>query len=66
MIHTARLYPPAAGHGRYAVEFDGDLIVEGSRDPECDLARALLSKGPHWQGHHVGREDRQGPHRNRH
>jgi hypothetical protein len=31
--------------GRYSVEFGGDLIVEVSRDPEHDLARALLSRG---------------------
>jgi hypothetical protein len=30
---------------RYNVVFDGDLIVEGSRDPECDLARALKARG---------------------
>ena len=27
------------------VEFDGELIVSGSGDPECDLARALLTRG---------------------
>jgi hypothetical protein len=32
-------------NGRYCVEFDGDLIVEDSRDPETDLARALLARG---------------------
>ena len=31
-------------HGYYRVEYDGDLIVEGSRDPEHDLARALLAR----------------------
>jgi hypothetical protein len=46
----ARLHPPVRKEGvryggRYIVEFDGDLIVEGSRDPEHDLARALLSRG---------------------
>ena len=30
---------------RYDVLFFGEVIVRGSRDPECDLARALLSKG---------------------
>jgi hypothetical protein len=30
---------------RYNVVFDGDLVLEGSRDPECDLARILLSRG---------------------
>ena len=29
----------------YDVEFDGDLIVQGSRDPDHDLARALLARG---------------------
>jgi len=27
------------------VEFDGEIVVVGSRDPECDLARALLARG---------------------
>jgi hypothetical protein len=31
--------------GRYSVLFDGKLLVERSRDPECDAARALLAKG---------------------
>jgi hypothetical protein len=30
---------------RYDVRFGGELIVHGSRDPECDLARVLLAKG---------------------
>lgn len=30
---------------RYSVIFDGELIVERSRQPELDAARALLSKG---------------------
>jgi hypothetical protein len=29
----------------YDVEYDGDLIVTDSRDPEHDLARALLARG---------------------
>jgi hypothetical protein len=29
----------------YDVLVDGELIVEGSSDPECDLARALLARG---------------------
>ena len=29
----------------YDVLLDGALIVEGSSDPECDLARALLARG---------------------
>jgi hypothetical protein len=39
----ARLHPLA--NGRYSVIFDGKLLVEGSRDPECDAARALLAQG---------------------
>jgi hypothetical protein len=27
------------------VTFDGEVVVKGSRDPETDLARALLAKG---------------------
>ena len=40
---------PALGGGRggyvYSVIYDGKLLVERSRDPECDAARALLAKG---------------------
>ena len=32
-------------NGRYSVLFDGKLLVGGSRDPECDAARALLAQG---------------------
>jgi hypothetical protein len=39
----ARLH--TLGNGRYSVLFDGKLLVEGSRDPECDAARALLVLG---------------------
>jgi hypothetical protein len=39
----ARLHP--LGNGRYSVLFDGKLLVEGSRDPECDAARVLASRG---------------------
>jgi len=47
---TARLHPPARKegvcyNGLYCVEFDGELIVVDSRDPEHDLARALLARG---------------------
>jgi hypothetical protein len=31
--------------GRYSVTFDGETVVNDSRDPETDLARALLAKG---------------------
>ena len=44
----ARLHPHWAG-GRagylYSVIFDGKLIVDRSRDPECDAARALVARG---------------------
>ena len=43
----ARLHPirgPKVGY-RYSVIFDGKLLVERSSDPECDAARALLTKG---------------------
>jgi hypothetical protein len=39
----ARLHPRANGH--YSVVFDGKLIAENSRDPECDAARALVKLG---------------------
>src|SRR5690348_14535486 len=38
----ARLHRHA---GNYSVIFDGKLLVEHSRDPECDAARALLASG---------------------
>src|SRR5262245_24381869 len=43
----ARLHPkwvPTVGY-RYSVIFRGKLLVERSRDPECDAARALLALG---------------------
>jgi hypothetical protein len=43
----ARLHPkrvPMVGY-RYSVIFRGKLLVERSRDPECDAARALIAKG---------------------
>src|SRR5215510_1943251 len=42
----ARLHPrwTSAGY-RYSVIFRGKLLVERSRDPECDAARALVAKG---------------------
>jgi hypothetical protein len=40
----ARLYPNESGD-RYSVLFHGEIIVERSRDPECDTARALLARG---------------------
>ena len=44
----ARLHPHWIG-GRtgyvYSVICEGQLLVERSRDPECDAARALVAKG---------------------
>jgi hypothetical protein len=42
---TARLHPLKPEKGLYSVIFRGKLLVERSRDPECDAARALLVKG---------------------
>ena len=44
----ARLHPIWKGGRdgyRYSVLFEGQLLVDDSRDPECDTARALLAKG---------------------
>jgi hypothetical protein len=45
----AYLYPKAKPTYRhwyaYDVEFDGEMLVSDSRDPEHDLARALLARG---------------------
>ena len=44
----ARVHPIwAGGHDgyRYSVLYGGKLLVERSRDPETDAARALLAKG---------------------
>ena len=44
----ARLHPKWVG-GRagyvYSVVYDGKLLVDRSRDPECDAARALRAQG---------------------
>jgi hypothetical protein len=43
----ARLHPiwvPTVGY-RYSVIFRGKLLVDRSRDPECDSARALMANG---------------------
>ena len=45
----ARLH--ALGNGRYSVLFDGKLLIERSRDPECNAARALLARGYTGQLH---------------
>ena len=48
MDKKARLHPHWVG-GRtgyvYSVIYEGQLLVERSRDPECDAARALVPKG---------------------
>jgi len=42
----ARLHPHWTGSGyRYSVLFQGELLLERSRDPECDAARALEARG---------------------
>ena len=44
----ARLHPIWTGGRdgyRYSVLYDGKLLVERSRDPETDAARALLAQG---------------------
>jgi hypothetical protein len=44
---AARLHPLKSKDGRavYSVIFQGKLLVERSGDPECDVARALLTQG---------------------
>ena len=45
---SARLHPLWIGGSTgyaYSVICRGELIVDRSRDPECDAARALLAKG---------------------
>ena len=44
----ARLHPIWVGGRdgyRYSVLFEDRLLVDRSRDPECDAARALVAKG---------------------
>jgi hypothetical protein len=48
MTLKARLHPRWVGGRdgyRYSVIFDSKLLVERSRDPECDAARALVAQG---------------------
>jgi hypothetical protein len=48
LSHHLHLYPTFAGGKAgylYNVTLDGDLIVERSRDPETDAARALIARG---------------------
>lgn len=35
------------GRGRYHASFRGERLVEHSKDPECELARAMLELGLH-------------------
>jgi hypothetical protein len=47
---VARLHAPVHKEGvkytgLFSVEFDGEIVVVCSRDPEHDAARALLAKG---------------------
>jgi hypothetical protein len=45
-VLKARLHPLWTGSEyRYSVILDGKLLVERSRDPECDAARALVAQG---------------------
>ena len=45
-MHRARLHPKWKKNCyRYAVMFAGRLVVENSRDPEHDAARALVAMG---------------------
>ena len=44
----ARLHPLWAGGEAgyvYSVVYDGKPLIERSRDPECEAARALIAKG---------------------
>jgi aldehyde:ferredoxin oxidoreductase len=43
-LHPKRKPTPKHWYA-YDVEYDGDLIVTDSRDPDHDLARALLARG---------------------
>ena len=43
---TARIHPRwVGGKAVYSIIFDGRLLVERSRDPEFDAARALAARG---------------------
>jgi hypothetical protein len=48
-MFTAKLFARKRPNHRhcyaYDIEFDGELIVTDSRDPERDVARALLARG---------------------
>lgn len=50
MTLTALIHPPVhqegvAYAGRYKIEFGGEVILPSCRDPEHELARALLARG---------------------
>jgi hypothetical protein len=44
-LHPSILKTGMPYSGRYAVSIDGEKIVANSRDPETDLARALIARG---------------------
>ena len=64
LMLKARLHPLANGH--YSVLFDGKLIAENSRDPECDAARALVKLGYTGVLAYAERQDGQAPNHHRH
>lgn len=43
-MHYARIHS-ADRKQKWHVEFDGEFVVVASKDPECDTARALLTRG---------------------
>src|SRR6476659_3035361 len=50
LIATVTAKRPPEGNYReswylYDIEFEGELVVRDSKDPECDLARALQARG---------------------
>ena len=46
-LHAPVRQDGARYSGTYSVSVNGEVIVAGSRDPECDASRALLSRGIH-------------------
>jgi hypothetical protein len=64
----ARLHPHWVGGEAgyvYSVICEGKLLVERSRDPECDAARALVAED-HWQAHLMRWQDGEATHHYRH
>jgi hypothetical protein len=45
MVELVALVSSVDRGRRWNVEFDGELIVNNSKDPECDAARVLLARG---------------------